>query len=164
MRPIGLGARDSLRLEAGLCLYGNDIDTTTTPVEADLEWAIQKAAARAAPARAAFQAPTDPGQLEMAQAPSRRPRPEATRPSADVPLFCTRGADKLGEVTSGRFGPSVDGPVAMGYVPLSHADNGTTVYAEVRGKYLPVIMTALPFVSNKPTNADPCEEREGDKC
>ncbi len=151
VEPIGLGARDSLRLEAGLCLYGNDIDTGTTPVEAALEWAIQKARRSGGARAGGF-----PGAArilgELDNGASRRRvglKPEGRAPVRNhTPLFADpEGAQKLGEVSSGTFGPSVEGPVAMGYLPGSHATIGTEIYAEVRGKYLPVTVTALPFVT-----------------
>jgi aminomethyltransferase len=149
--PIGLGARDSLRLEAGLCLYGNDIDTTTSPVEAGLEWAIQKARRKGGARAGGFPGATRIlSELEQG-APRRRVglRPEGKAPvRAHAGLYANEaGTSRLGEVTSGGFGPSVDGPVAMGYLPVSHAATGTTVFAEVRGKFLPMTVSALPFIT-----------------
>ncbi|NNH30823.1 glycine cleavage system aminomethyltransferase GcvT [Rhizobium sp. SEMIA 4085] len=150
-QPIGLGARDSLRLEAGLCLYGNDIDTTTTPVEAALEWAMQKAR-RTGGARAG----DFPGAArilgELDNGATRRRvglKPEGKAPvRGHSKLYAdAEGKTEIGEVTSGGFGPSVEGPVAMGYVPVSHAAVGTQIYAEVRGKYLPATVAALPFIT-----------------
>jgi aminomethyltransferase len=148
---IGLGARDSLRLEAGLCLYGNDIDTTTSPIEASLEWAIQKARRTGGDREAGF-----PGAerilRELANGTARRRvglKPEGKAPvRAHARLFAdAEGTRDIGEVTSGTFGPSVEGPVAMGYVPATHAAPGTQIFAEVRGKYLPVTVSALPFIT-----------------
>lgn len=149
--PIGLGARDSLRLEAGLCLYGNDIDTTTSPIEAGLEWAIQKAR-RSGGARAGGFPGADRILSELENGTSRRRvglKPEGKAPvRGHAKLYAdAEGKAELGEVTSGGFGPSVEGPVAMGYVAASHAEPGTQIYAEVRGKYLPVTVTAMPFVT-----------------
>ncbi|NTF42098.1 glycine cleavage system aminomethyltransferase GcvT [Rhizobium rhizogenes] len=153
VQPIGLGARDSLRLEAGLCLYGNDIDQTTTPVEAALEWAMQKARKTGGARAGGF-----PGAsrilAELDNGASRRRvglKPEGKAPVRNhAKLYAdAEGKTEIGEVTSGSFGPSAESPVAMGYVPTSLASPGTTVYAEVRGKYLPVAVSALPFV--KPT-------------
>ncbi|WP_455873187.1 glycine cleavage system aminomethyltransferase GcvT [Rhizobium yanglingense] len=150
-QPIGLGARDSLRLEAGLCLYGNDIDATTTPVEAGLEWAMQKAR-RTGGARAG----NFPGAArilgELDNGAARRRvglKPEGKAPvRGHSKLYAdAEGKTEIGEVTSGGFGPSVEGPVAMGYVPVSHASVGTQIYAEVRGKYLPATVAALPFIT-----------------
>lgn len=149
--PIGLGARDSLRLEAGLCLYGNDIDTTTTPAEAALNWAIQKVR-RTGGARAGGFPGADAVLKGLDEGVSRLRvglKPEGKAPvrghtalSADE-----AGATQIGEVTSGGFGPTVEGPVAMGYVAADFAATGTTLYAEVRGKYLPVTVSALPFIT-----------------
>jgi hypothetical protein len=140
VEPIGLGARDSLRLEAGLCLYGNDIDTTTTPVEAALEWGMQKARKQAASAPAASPVLTRI-LSELDNGATRRRvglKPDGKAPvRGHAKLYAdAEGKTEIGEVTSGGFGPSVEGPVAMGYVPVSHAAVGTVVFAEVRGKYL----------------------------
>ncbi|PDT42728.1 glycine cleavage system aminomethyltransferase GcvT [Sinorhizobium americanum] len=147
---IGLGARDSLRLEAGLCLYGNDIDTGKTPVEAALEWAIQKSR-RAGGERAGGFPGADRILAELAGGTRRRRvglKPEGRAPvRGGAKLFAdANGAVPVGSVTSGGFGPSVDCPIAMGYVDAAHAENGTQIFAEVRGKYLPVTVSALPFV------------------
>jgi aminomethyltransferase len=148
---IGLGARDSLRLEAGLCLYGNDIDTTTTPIEASLEWAIQKVRRSGGEREGGF-----PGAQrilgELTDGTSRRRvglRPEGKAPvRAHAKLYAdAEGRDEIGDVTSGTFGPTAEGPVAMGYVPSAKTEPGTQVFAEVRGKYLPLIVTALPFIT-----------------
>lgn len=148
---IGLGARDSLRLEAGLCLYGNDIDTTTSPIEASLEWAIQKARKAGGDREGGF-----PGAErilgELANGTTRRRvglKPEGKAPvRSHAKLYAdAEGKTELGEVTSGTFGPSVEGPVAMGYLPVSHSAAGTQVFAEVRGKYLPMTVAALPFIT-----------------
>ncbi|ANL65936.1 glycine-cleavage system protein T [Rhizobium phaseoli] len=151
VQAIGLGARDSLRLEAGLCLYGNDIDTTTSPVEAALEWAMQKAR-RAGGARAGGFPGSGRILSELENGAARRRvglKPEGKAPvRGHARLYAdAEGQTQIGEVTSGGFGPSVEGPVAMGYVPVSHAAAGTQVYAEVRGKFLPVTVSALPFVT-----------------
>ncbi|MBX5150389.1 glycine cleavage system aminomethyltransferase GcvT [Rhizobium lentis] len=153
VQAIGLGARDSLRLEAGLCLYGNDIDTTTSPVEAALEWAMQKAR-RTGGARAGGFPGSGRILSELENGAARRRvglKPEGKAPvRGHAKLYAdAEGKTEIGEVTSGGFGPSVEGPVAMGYVPVSHSTVGTLVYAEVRGKFLPVTVSALPFV--KPT-------------
>lgn len=147
---IGLGARDSLRLEAGLCLYGNDIDTTTSPIEAGLEWAIQKAR-RTGGARVGGFPGADRILSELENGTSRRRvglKPEGKAPvRGHAKLYAdAEGKTELGEVTSGGFGPSVEGPIAMGYVPATHSEPGTQIYAEVRGKYLPVTVAAMPFV------------------
>ncbi|MEF3048237.1 glycine cleavage system aminomethyltransferase GcvT [Pseudotabrizicola sp. L79] len=147
VQPIGLGARDSLRLEAGLCLYGHDIDTGTTPVEAGLNWAIQKAR-RTGGARAGGFPGADAILHQLAEGPDRRRvglRPEGRAPMREgTALFCPDGTP-VGHVTSGGFGPSVEAPVAMGYVAASHATPGTALMGEVRGKRLPVTVCDLPF-------------------
>ncbi|MFQ5624048.1 MAG: glycine cleavage system aminomethyltransferase GcvT [Paracoccaceae bacterium] len=151
VEPIGLGARDSLRLEAGLCLYGHDIDTTTTPVEANLVWAIQKSR-RAGGARAGG----FPGAAkildQIQNGPPRRRvglRPEGRAPVRDgTEIFAAEdAAEPVGRVTSGGFGPSVGGPVSMGYVPAEMSAPGSQLFAAVRGKRLPVQVAALPFIT-----------------
>ena len=150
---VGLGARDSLRLEAGLCLYGNDIDTTTSPIEASLEWAFQKARKAGGDRAGGF--PGADRILEELESGTTRHRvglkPEGKAPvRAHAQLFAdAAGQRHIGEVTSGTFGPSVEGPVAMGYVPSFYREPGTQIYAEVRGKYLPLTIATLPFI--KPT-------------
>ncbi|WP_245455774.1 glycine cleavage system aminomethyltransferase GcvT [Neorhizobium lilium] len=148
---IGLGARDSLRLEAGLCLYGNDIDTTTSPIEAALEWAIQKVR-RPGGDRAGGYPGAARIEEDLTSGPVRRRvglKPEGKAPvRAHAGIFAEESPESpVGEVTSGTFGPSTEGPVAMGYVPASLAQPGTRVFAEVRGKYLPMTVTALPFIT-----------------
>jgi aminomethyltransferase len=149
--PIGLGARDSLRLEAGLCLYGNDIDTTTSPVEAGLEWAIQKARRKGGAREGGFPgAARILGELENGTARRRVGlKPEGKAPvRSHAKLYAdAEGKTELGEVTSGGFGPSVEAPVAMGYLPTAFSEPGTQVFAEVRGKYLPVTVAAMPFIT-----------------
>ena len=150
--PIGLGARDSLRLEAGLCLYGHDIDTTTTPVEAALEWSVQKSrrngGARAGgfPGAAKILAQFDAGAARRRvglKAEGRAPVREGALLFADA-----ASTEPVGKVTSGGFGPSLNAPVAMGYVPFALAAVGTTVFAEVRGQRLPMKVSSTPFVPN----------------
>ncbi len=152
VEPIGLGARDSLRLEAGLCLYGSDLDPTTSPVEASLLWAMQKAR-RAGGARAGG----FPGAVrildELANGASRRRvglLPEGRAPvRGGAPIFAGEDdASPVGIVTSGAFGPSLGGPMAMGYVPGDLAAIGTRLFAEVRGKKLPVTVASMPFVKS----------------
>ena len=147
---IGLGARDSLRLEAGLCLYGHDIDTTTTPVEAGLTWAIQKVR-RAGGARAGGFPGADRILHDIAGGSGRHRvglRPEGRAPMREgTPLFADDTApDPVGHISSGGFGPTVQAPVAMGYVAVGHAAPGTQLFGEVRGKRLPVAVTPLPHV------------------
>jgi aminomethyltransferase len=147
--PIGLGARDSLRLEAGLCLHGNDIDPGTDPVEAGLSWAIPRVRRRGGVRAGGF-----PGAARILAAledgPSRKRvglRPEGPTPvRAGAPLFADEAGTAVGQVTSGGFGPSLQTPIAMGYLPAALAAPGTRVFAEVRGKRLAVAVAALPFV------------------
>lgn len=151
VHPIGLGARDSLRLEAGLCLYGNDIDTTTTPVAAALEWAVQKVR-RNGGARAGGFPGADLILAEFEKGASRRRvglAPEGRAPvRGGAELFIDENAaSPIGKVTSGGFGPTVDRPVAMGYVDASSSQIGTRLFVEVRGKRLPVLVSALPFIT-----------------
>lgn len=150
--PIGLGARDSLRLEAGLCLYGHDIDTSTTPVEGALEWSIQKSR-RNGGARAGGFPGADKILAQLANgAPRRRVglRPEGRAPVREgVALFADEtSTDQIGAVTSGGFGPSLNAPVAMGYLPSSLAVAGGLVFAELRGTRLPLRIATMPFVPN----------------
>ena len=149
--PIGLGARDSLRLEAGLCLYGQDIDAGTGPITAGLGWAIQKAR-RAGGARAGGFPGTAFVFGELAEGVARKRvglLPEGRAPMRHgVPLFSSEDSDsEIGSVTSGGFGPTVGGPVAMGYVGASYANEGTRLWGEVRGKRMPVAVVRLPFVA-----------------
>lgn len=148
--PIGLGARDSLRLEAGLCLYGNDIDAATGPVGAGLSWAIQKVR-RQGGARAGGFPGSEAIFDEMAGGPATKRvglHPEGRAPMRQgVALFATaEGGAQIGSVTSGGFGPSVQGPIAMGYVDTDFATTGTALWGEVRGKRMGVEVVDLPFV------------------
>jgi aminomethyltransferase len=150
--PIGLGARDSLRLEAGLCLYGHDIDTTTTPAEGALEWSIQKSR-RHGGARAGGFPGADKILRELETgAPRRRVglKPEGRAPVREgAPLFADAASlEKIGAVTSGGFGPSINAPVAMGYLPSPRAASGGLVFAELRGQRLPLRVAPMPFVPN----------------
>jgi aminomethyltransferase len=150
--PIGLGARDSLRLEAGLCLYGHDIDTTTTPVEAALEWSVQKSR-RNGGARAGGFPGADRILPQFDQgAPRRRVglRAEGRAPVREGALLFPNdtAGEPVGKVTSGGFGPSLNAPVAMGYVPTAQSALGTRLFAEVRGQRLPMQVAAMPFVTN----------------
>jgi aminomethyltransferase len=147
--PIGLGARDSLRLEGGMCLYGNDIDQTTSPVEANLSWSIQKRR-RIDGGFIGAQRVLD----ELKKGTNRLRvglRPEGRAPvRAGARLFETETSnDLVGTVTSGGFGPSFGGPVAMGYVPSRLSQLGTRLFAEVRDRRLPVAVHGMPFVPNR---------------
>ncbi|MEC9345095.1 MAG: glycine cleavage system aminomethyltransferase GcvT [Pseudomonadota bacterium] len=144
VKSIGLGARDSLRLEAGLCLYGHDIDGTTSPVEAALQWAMQKRRREQGgfPGAARIQA-------ELRDGPSRLRvglRPEGRAPVREGAEILDADGAVIGAVTSGGFGPTVGGPVAMGYVTRAHAAPDTVVFASQRGKALPLKVVSLPFV------------------
>ncbi len=145
--PIGLGARDSLRLEAGLCLYGHDIDETTSPVEAGLVWSIQKRRRNEGgfPGAARIQ-------RELGEGASRVRvgiRPEGRAPAREGAQILSSSGEQIGVVTSGGFGPSVDGPIAMGYVPPSSAQPDTPLQLVVRGKGLPAKVVTLPFVAHR---------------
>ena len=150
--PIGLGARDSLRLEAGLCLYGHDIDTDTTPVEAALEWSVQKSR-RSGGARAGGFPGAEKILAHFDNGASRRRVGLLAQGRAPVRegalLFATSaGGEPIGKVTSGGFGPSLNAPVAMGYVPTASSALGTQIFAEVRGQRLALTVAAMPFVKN----------------
>jgi aminomethyltransferase len=146
VKPIGLGARDSLRLEAGLCLYGHDINQETSPVEAALTWSIQRRRRDEGGFPGAVRITT-----EMNEGPLRMRvglLPEGRAPAREGSEIRTPDGVLIGEVTSGGFGPSVNGPVAMGYVVRDMADVGTQVHLMVRGKPLPARVVPLPFVAN----------------
>ena len=149
--PIGLGARDSLRLEAGLCLYGHDLTRQTTPVEAGLTWTIAKVR-RSGGQRAGGFPGAERISQQLADGASRRlvglrPRGRApVRAGADI---VDADGENIGIVTSGGFGPTVGGPVAMGYVVSEHRRPGTIVQAVVRGKQLATEVVRLPFVERR---------------
>lgn len=148
--PVGLGARDSLRLEAGLPLHGADIDPGTRPVEAGLAWAISTAR-RPGGARAGGFPGAERIVSEIENGPTRRRvglRPEGRAPvRAGAALFAAESAGApVGHVTSGGFGPSLNAPVAMGYVPSALSAPGTRLFAELRGTRLPLTVSTLPFV------------------
>lgn len=149
VQPIGLGARDSLRLEAGLCLYGSDLDATTSPVEAALEWAVPKLRRQGGARAGGF-----PGAArilaEFEQSAARRRvglLPEGRAPMrAGTELFATKESRApVGKVTSGAYGPSLEAPVSMGYVTRDLAATGALIFGEVRGKRLPVRVADMPF-------------------
>jgi aminomethyltransferase len=146
VQPIGLGARDSLRLEAGMCLYGHDIDETTSPVEAALTWSIGKRRRTEGGFPGAERI-----QRELQHGPKRLRvgiRPEGRAPAREGTEIRVNGA-KVGVITSGGFGPSVNGPIAMGYVDTAHAAKGTKLELIVRDKPLPAHVSDLPFVPNR---------------
>ncbi len=145
--PIGLGARDSLRLEAGLSLYGHDIDETTSPVEAGLAWSIQKRRRQHGgfPGAARIQ-------RELAEGTKRVRvgiRPDGRAPAREGSEILSTSGEKIGIVTSGGFGPSLDGPIAMGYIPPPFAQPGTPLQLIVRGKGLPAHVVKLPFMAHR---------------
>ncbi len=142
--PIGLGARDSLRLEAGLCLYGHDIDATTSPVEGNIAFALGKRRKEEA---------NFPGSrrilAELANGPKRLRvglKPEGRAPAREGTVIVDAEGAKIGFVTSGGFGPTLNGPLAMGYVDGAHSNTGASVQLMVRGKALPAIVVDMPFV------------------
>jgi aminomethyltransferase len=147
VKPIGLGARDSLRLEAGLCLYGHDIDTSTSPVEAGLAWSIQK--------RRREEGGFPGAERVLAELRDGAPRvrvglrPEGRVPAREGAEIKSSDGALIGKVTSGGFGPSIGGPIAMGYVERAFAAPGTPVALVVRGKDLAASVTALPFVPHR---------------
>jgi aminomethyltransferase len=152
VQPVGLGARDSLRLEAGLCLYGHDIDETTSPVEAGLAWSIQKRRRM----EGGF-----PGceriRRELEQGPGRRRvgiRPDGRAPAREGAEVLAPLGGRIGTVTSGGFGPSVNGPVAMGYLQAEYGKPGTGVTLMVRGKPLSASIVPLPFVPHRYAGSD----------
>ncbi len=145
--PAGLGARDSLRLEAGLCLYGHDIDTTTSPIEAALAWTIGKRRRE----EGGF-----PGAerilAELKDGAERRLvglRPEGRAPAREGATIMDSAGNSVGVVTSGGFGPTVGAPIAMGYVKTALAKAGTALVIELRGKPVPAEVTKLPFVPHR---------------
>ena len=147
VEPIGLGARNSLRLEAGLCLYGQDIDETTSPVEAGLAWSIQKRR-RAEGGFAGARRIQD----ELSNGAKRRRvgiKPDGRAPAREGSEIVALLGERLGRVSSGGFGPTVNGPVAMGYVPTGRAAAGTPVNLMVRGKALSATVASLPFVPHR---------------
>lgn len=145
--PIGLGARDTLRLEAGLCLYGHDIDETTTPVEARLSWTIAKRR------RAAGRFPGAATILrQLAVGPSRKRvgiRPDGRAPARDGTAILDPAENPVGRVTSGGFGPSVGAPIAMGYVEAANAAVGDALALVVRDVPRPAHVAPLPFVATR---------------
>jgi aminomethyltransferase len=145
--PIGLGARDTLRLEAGLCLYGHDIDTTTTPIEAGLAWTISKRrrAEGGFPGAARIR-------KELAEGPARQRvgiRPEGRAPARDGTAIADAAGKAVGTITSGGFSPSLGAPVAMGYVASAVAVPGTALSLDVRGRRLAARVADLPFVPHR---------------
>jgi len=151
VKPAGLGARDTLRLEAGLCLYGHDIDTTTTPVEAGLTWAIQKVRRPGGAREGGYPGAAAIGTQLSAGAPSKRVGLVGLErvPVREGTLLFDAHGHKLGHVTSGTLAPTADQPIAMAYLPADHAAAQHEVYAEVRGKRLPMRVSPMPFVPHR---------------
>ena len=159
VQPVGLGARNSLRLEAGLCLYGNDIDAQTTPVEASLDWAMQKVRRAGGAREGGFPGATKiiaqlavstgvAGYIDHQTLTRRRVGLVALEriPVRDGTLLESFEGQAIGQVTSGLLGPTVDRPIAMGYVATAYAEPGTRLQAIVRGKPVPMEVTTMPFV------------------
>ena len=146
VEPIGLGARDSLRLEAGLCLYGHDIDESTSPVEADLLWSIQKRRRLAGGFIGSHRV-----LKEIADGPTRKRvgiKPGGRAPAREGTVIADINGQAIGTITSGGFGPTVNGPIAMGYVETAFARPGTPLQLRVRDKLLPAEVVTLPFISH----------------
>ncbi len=146
VKPIGLGARDSLRLEAGLCLYGHDIDAGTSPIEAALNWSIQKRRREEGGFPGA-----DRLQRELAEGPSRVRvgfRLEGRAPAREGAVVMAGGRE-IGRLTSGGFAPTLQAPIAMGYVERAFAAPGTAIEIIVRDKPLPATVAPMPFVPNR---------------
>lgn len=147
VKPIGLGARDSLRLEAGLCLYGHDIDETTSPVEANLQWSIQKRRRE----EGGFPG-TERIQRELRDGPARRRVGlllDGRQPAREGAEIATPDGAIIGKVTSGGFSPVLQRPIAMGYVDTAHSAKGTALQVLVRGKSLSATTSPMPFVPSK---------------
>ncbi len=147
VKPIGLGARDSLRLEAGLCLYGHELDPTTSPVEAGIQWSIQKRR-REEGGFLGFERI----RRELAEGAVRKRvglLPEGRAPAREGTEITTVDGVNIGTVTSGGFGPTLNGPCAMGYVATPHSALGTKVHLMVRGNAMPATIVAMPFVPHR---------------
>lgn len=146
VRPIGLGARDSLRLEGGLCLYGHDIDETTSPNEAGLMWSVSKRRREAGGFIGATRV-----QHELRDGVKRKRigiKPDGRAPAREGTIVQNVAGREIGRITSGGFGPTVNGPVAMGYVEADYGKQGTPLQLIVRDKALPASVVKLPFVPN----------------
>lgn len=146
---IGLGARDSLRLEAGLCLYGHDINASTTPIEASLSWAISPSRRTGGSKSGGFigadiiLAQSQQGELKQKRVGLIG---EAKAPVREGCVLFDHNDQQIGQVTSGTSGPTIGKPISMGYVDAQHAQLGSVVFAEVRGKKLPMTVSKMPFV------------------
>jgi aminomethyltransferase len=155
VKPIGLGARNSLRLEAGLCLYGNDIDTATDPVQAALTWAIQKVRRPGGERAGGYPGATKIGAYGAMNTPASSLKPSQKRigliaqeriPVRDGTELVSVDGAAVGKVTSGMLGPTINQPIAMGYVNIDFTANDTMVHAMVRGKPVPMKVCPMPFV------------------
>ena len=147
VKPVGLGARDSLRLEGGLCLYGHELDETISPVEADLMWSMQKRRRAEGGFIGAARV-----QKELAEGVARKRvgiRPEGRAPARDGTVITDLSGRNIGVITSGGFGPTVGGPIAMGYVEPQSSVPGTKIQLIVRDKPMPAEIVKLPFVPNR---------------
>jgi aminomethyltransferase len=146
--PVGLGARDTLRLEAGLCLYGHDMNESITPVTADLQWSISKARRKGGARVGGFTgADVILDEMDKGTAEKRVGLTVNGRaPVREGVELVDDSGNSIGRVTSGGFGPSLDAPIAMGYVGTSYSAQGTQIHAMVRGKAHPVTVSSLPFV------------------
>lgn len=158
VKPIGLGARNSLRLEAGLCLYGHDIDTTTDPVQAALTWAIQKVRCPAGAREGGYPGATHIGAVyeDCIRAEGLKDLKKRVGLIAQERIPVRDGAPLsrpdgtvIGHITSGLLSPSMDQPIAMGYVPIELSASGTLLHAIVRGKAIPMTVSAMPFVPSR---------------
>ena len=147
IKPVGLGARDSLRLEGGLCLYGHELDETISPIEADLVWSIQKRRRTEGGFIGAARV-----QKELAEGVAKKRvgiRPEGRAPARDGTIITDAAGREIGKITSGGFGPSVGGPIAMGYVEANSSVPGTKIQLVVRGNPMPAEIVTLPFIPNR---------------
>jgi glycine cleavage system T protein (aminomethyltransferase) len=147
VRPVGLGARDSLRLEAGLCLYGHELDETVSPIEGGLSWSVPRRRREEGgfPGAARIQA-------ELANGPRRRRvgiRPEGRAPAREGTEIRSDDGAPIGVITSGGFAPSLNAPAAMGFVTAEHARSGTPLQLVVRGRLLAAKVVDLPFVPHR---------------
>ncbi|MGV6476350.1 glycine cleavage system aminomethyltransferase GcvT [Azotobacter vinelandii] len=151
VQPIGLGARDSLRLEAGLCLYGHDMSSATTPVEASLLWAISKARREGGARAGGFPGAARIFAQQQEGVACRRVGllPQERTPVREGTEIVDAQGAPIGKVTSGGFGPSLGAPLAMGYVASAHAAEGSEVWAIVRGKRVPMKVARTPFVAQR---------------
>jgi aminomethyltransferase len=160
VEPAGLGARDSLRLEAGLCLYGHDLDATTNPVEADLAWTIGKRRR----GEGGFPGAA-PILRQLAEGPARKRvgiRPDGRAPAREGTVISDGAGNQIGRVTSGGFGPSLGAPIAMGYVDIAQTAIGAPLALDIRGTARPARVASLPFVPHRYHRLAPRQPRRPD--